>query len=230
MATVDLPFSIAKDVHDAQSQIGEPDVQWSLVPLDSHIDDQPVSMVSAADRQRTADLIMRSSAEHLLLATHHPMVAVNSPWLDKDRIIQPEELLSWFAARSTAKYQLNRSPGERSATTASPHAKTNVDDNMAEPDAAIQRSDETLRLRGVVFGHAHQEVEAQVAAIPVWGVPSTCFQFQPLTQNFAVDVTAPGYRWLRLEDDGRIETTVSACAFVQNRIGYARLPSLNMLV
>jgi len=38
--------------------------------------------------------------------------------------------------------------------------------------------------------------------------PSTCVQFLPKSTAFAVDHAAPGYRWLSLFEDGRIETGV----------------------
>jgi Icc protein len=63
-------------------------------------------------------------------------------------------------------------------------------------------------LRGAVFGHAHQEVQGKVGAWPVFGVPSTCFQFQPQSPSFALDDLAPGYQWLQLQDDGKIIRTV----------------------
>ena len=45
-------------------------------------------------------------------------------------------------------------------------------------------------------------------SVPVWGSPSTCFQFQPRSQTFAVDASGPGYRWLYLQDDGSVGTEV----------------------
>jgi len=68
------------------------------------------------------------------------------------------------------------------------------------------------RLRGLIFGHVHQEVTAECGQdpvlIPVWGTPSTCFQFQPMSAHFTLADAAPGYRWLYLAEDGRIETRV----------------------
>ncbi|MDE0420206.1 MAG: metallophosphoesterase [Gammaproteobacteria bacterium] len=58
-----------------------------------------------------------------------------------------------------------------------------------------------------VFGHIHQEVEAQ-AGLPLYGTPSTCFQFAPGSPSFAIDDAKPGYRWLRLDPDGSFETEV----------------------
>ena len=62
-------------------------------------------------------------------------------------------------------------------------------------------------VRGYVFGHIHQEVEAD-GAVPMFGTPSTCFQFADDSPNFGIDTRKPGYRWLTLERDGSIATVV----------------------
>ena len=41
---------------------------------------------------------MASDAQHLLLATHHPLVEIGAPWLDKDRIMRVDELMAAIAA------------------------------------------------------------------------------------------------------------------------------------
>ncbi|XOV85793.1 MAG: metallophosphoesterase [bacterium] len=143
---------------------------WDIVPLDSHEDDAPRAQVRDVDRRQAGHYLERAGADHALLATHHPLVTINSPWLDKDRIKNGDELVSWLAARS-------RRAGK-------------------------------ARLRAVVFGHAHQSIADVVADVPVFGAPSTCFQFAPGSTTFTVDTTSPGYRWLSLADDGRIETRV----------------------
>ena len=60
---------------------------------------------------------------------------------------------------------------------------------------------------GYVFGHIHQEVEAN-PGVPIFGTPSTCFQFADDSPTFGIDTAKPGYRWLMLEPDGSIETAV----------------------
>jgi Icc protein len=65
-----------------------------------------------------------------------------------------------------------------------------------------------VRLRSVVFGHAHQDVEGNCANVPVYGAPSTCFQFKPGSEKFALDTLSPGYRWLYLTDDGGVTTQI----------------------
>lgn len=70
---------------------------WSIVALDSHEDDAPRALVTEADRAAVALHLRQASGHHCLVATHHPPVSVNCPWLDKDRIQNPEELLEWLA-------------------------------------------------------------------------------------------------------------------------------------
>ncbi len=38
--------------------------------------------------------------------------------------------------------------------------------------------------------------------------PSTCAQFLPNSDDFALDSRPPGYRWLELSSDGSISTRV----------------------
>ncbi len=68
------------------------------------------------------------------------------------------------------------------------------------------------RVRAIVFGHAHQEVSGRCANLPVYGAPSTCFQFKPHSQTFAIDDHGdgryPGFRWIELQADGAVTTQV----------------------
>ena len=91
---VDVPLMCLPGNHDVLSEMeraglpmGALDLgAWSIVMLDSHIDDTVESEVSDNDRAATARAIEAAGGTHVLVATHHPMVAVNCPWIDKDRI------------------------------------------------------------------------------------------------------------------------------------------------
>lgn len=89
---------------------------------------------------------------------------------------------------------------------------------LLESCAAAGRRDAqtTSRVRGLVFGHVHQQVDASWGALPVLGAPSTCFQFPAGSQRFAIDTDAvtgrPGYRWLSLLADGSLRTEVCRLA------------------
>jgi 3',5'-cyclic-AMP phosphodiesterase len=72
------------------------------------------------------------------------------------------------------------------------------------------------RVRGLLFGHVHQQVDAQHGSLAVLGTPSTCFQFEPGSQRFTIDGSeargVPGYRWLTLHDDGELHSEVRRLA------------------
>ena len=63
-------------------------------------------------------------------------------------------------------------------------------------------------VRAVVFGHVHQQYEADWQGIPVYAAPSSCVQFESFSDEFAVSDQPPGYRYLELHPDGRLITTV----------------------
>ncbi len=65
------------------------------------------------------------------------------------------------------------------------------------------------RVKLVLWGHIHQELDQQRDGIRLLATPSTCVQFARHSSDFATDTQAPGYRMLRLMPDGHIETRVS---------------------
>jgi Icc protein len=80
---------------------------------------------------------------------------------------------------------------------------------LRNPDALFAVLGRFPQVRAVLWGHVHQEYDQMRGAIRLLASPSTCIQFAPGCTDFTVDSTAPGYRWLRLHDDGRLETGVS---------------------
>lgn len=72
-------------------------------------------------------------------------------------------------------------------------------------------------VRALLCGHVHQPVEQSKQSIQVLASPSTCIQFAANSAEFAVSGELPGYRWLRLLDNGTLETGVQRLpAFVWN--------------
>lgn len=68
--------------------------------------------------------------------------------------------------------------------------------------------DRAPQVRGVVAGHVHQASDITRRGVRYLTTPSTCFQFLPRSDTFAVDRRPPGFRWLDLTSDGGIETEV----------------------
>ncbi len=141
---------------------------WDLIGLDSHADDCSGAQLGEPDMLELRQACAAAGDNHVLLATHHPPLSVDCPWLDKDRIQNADELLEWLS--------------------------------------------EHTRVVAMVFGHAHQIIESDYESagrrIALLGTPSTCFQFAPRSQKFALDDTKPGYRWLYLAGNGDVTSEV----------------------
>jgi Icc protein len=68
------------------------------------------------------------------------------------------------------------------------------------------------QVRAVLCGHVHQPFDAVHRNVRVLCTPSTAWQFAPHSADYRVDAQPPGYRWLRLHADGRIDTGVERVA------------------
>jgi Icc protein len=76
------------------------------------------------------------------------------------------------------------------------------------------------QVRAVLWGHVHQEYHARYKQIELIGSPSTCIQFAPNNADFALDDKAPGYRWLKLFENGAIETGVERVRGVDFKVDF----------
>jgi Icc protein len=83
---------------------------------------------------------------------------------------------------------------------------------LRNPEALFTVLDRFPQVRAVLWGHVHQEFDQLRDGVRLMATPSTCIQFAPNSVDFGLDELAPGYRWLRLHDDGQIETGVSRIA------------------
>jgi len=64
------------------------------------------------------------------------------------------------------------------------------------------------QVKGLIWGHVHQEFDSEYEHFKLLATPSTCVQFKPNSENFAIDNTMPGYRWFQLHPDGRFDSGV----------------------
>lgn len=64
------------------------------------------------------------------------------------------------------------------------------------------------RVRMLLWGHVHQQMDQQHHGIHLACTPSTCIQFKPNSPGFGLDDQGPGWRYLELFADGRIHTKV----------------------
>lgn len=80
---------------------------------------------------------------------------------------------------------------------------------LRNPDALFAVLERFPQARAVLWGHVHQEFDQMRNGVRLIASPSTCVQFDPGSVDFKVGEQSPGYRWLRLQADGRLETGVS---------------------
>ena len=77
---------------------------------------------------------------------------------------------------------------------------------LEEPERFFDNLAASGKVRLTIFGHVHQAYDDKHCGIQVVGTPSTCRQFEPGSDEFAVDDQPPAYRRISLHADGRFET------------------------
>lgn len=92
---------------------------------------------------------------------------------------------------------------------------------VASADRFFEVVDRFSNVRAVIWGHVHQEYNGERNGVKLYAVPSTCVQFMPKSDDFAVEKIPPGYRWFDLYDDGRIETQVSRVQGIEFEVDFS---------
>ena len=79
---------------------------------------------------------------------------------------------------------------------------------LKDAEAFVELIGQYSNVAAVVWGHVHQASDRLINGIRFLSAPSTCSQFLPHRDYFAVDDRPPGYRWLKLLPDGTLDTEV----------------------
>jgi Icc protein len=79
---------------------------------------------------------------------------------------------------------------------------------LRNPQALFAVTERYACVRAMVWGHVHQQHDSLRGAVRMLGTPSTCTQFLPHSERFAIDTAPPAYRSLELRADGNIDTAV----------------------
>jgi len=77
---------------------------------------------------------------------------------------------------------------------------------LDEPEEFFERIAASGKVRLAIFGHVHQEYDSEHHGVQIIGTPSTCAQFKPGSDDFAVDDRPPAYRRITLHADGQFDT------------------------
>lgn len=68
--------------------------------------------------------------------------------------------------------------------------------------------DKYVHIKAVIWGHVHQEFSSERNGVRLMASPSTCVQFMPGAGEYRKDGRAAGYRYLKLNFSGEIETRI----------------------
>ncbi|MCM5508939.1 3',5'-cyclic-AMP phosphodiesterase [Vibrio sp. CC007] len=79
---------------------------------------------------------------------------------------------------------------------------------LKDSDDFWQVVDQHNNVKAVLCGHVHQDMNVMRNDVRVMATPSTCVQFKPNSDDFALDYQSPGWRELLLRDNGEVETQV----------------------
>lgn len=89
---------------------------------------------------------------------------------------------------------------------------------LENPDVLFDVLDAHTQVKALLWGHVHQEFDESRAGVRLLSCPSTCIQFKPGSDRFELELLPPGYRWLRLFDNGSIETGVKRLDVIPGQI------------
>ena len=79
---------------------------------------------------------------------------------------------------------------------------------MKDGEAVLEWFGRSGRVRCVLFGHVHQAYDQIHDGIRLIATPSTCRQFAPGSDDFAVDDRPPAYRRIELGPSGALQTEI----------------------
>jgi 3',5'-cyclic-AMP phosphodiesterase len=79
---------------------------------------------------------------------------------------------------------------------------------LANAAEFLHTIDAHRNVRAILWGHVHQSYDALRKGVRLLATPSTCAQFLPHSDDFALDRLPPAYRTLELQADGSLLTEV----------------------
>ncbi|MES9975472.1 3',5'-cyclic-AMP phosphodiesterase [Candidatus Thiodiazotropha sp. LNASS1] len=94
---------------------------------------------------------------------------------------------------------------------------------LENPDAFFKLIDANPQVQAVLCGHIHQAFDTEYRGVRLMGSPSTCVQFIPRVDDFAIDAIPPGYRWMSLQPDGTIRTGLNSLPKIPSGLDLASM-------
>jgi Icc protein len=76
---------------------------------------------------------------------------------------------------------------------------------LENPEQLFSVLDKFKQVRGIIWGHIHQEFRKKRKNVVLYGSPSTCIQFKPKSTEYIRDKRGPAYSLLQLHSNGKIQ-------------------------
>lgn len=168
--------------------------------LPGNHDFQP-SMYSALAETQIAD------AKHVIVGDHWQIVLLDSQVFGVPHGELSDYQLEWL------DNTLAKEPDRHTLVLLHHHPLPSgcnwLDQHSLRNSSMLERVLERYPLASTLLcGHIHQDLDLDWNGRRLLSTPSTCVQFKPHCTNFTIDSEAPGWRWLELYDDGRVDTMV----------------------
>ncbi|CAM2944250.1 3',5'-cyclic-AMP phosphodiesterase [Vibrio mytili] len=148
------------------------------------------------------------ASEHVLLGDHWQLILLDSQVvgvphgrLSDQQLALLEAKLSEYPQRHTLVL-LHHHPLLVGSAWLDQHT-------LKDPDEFWQVVERFSNVKAVLCGHVHQNMDVLHNGVRVMATPSTCVQFKPNSDDFALDCKSPGWRELELHATGDITTNVS---------------------
>lgn len=91
--------------------------EWQIIAIDTHIDGAEGGNVGGVELDRLRGLLARTAARFVVVAGHHPPVALGTPWLDGGSIVNGESLLDVLSGSARVKAYVCGHVHQETATT-----------------------------------------------------------------------------------------------------------------
>jgi Icc protein len=137
---------------------------WQIVRLNSCLPGKPEGRLSKKTLLDLEEFLALHAPAPSVIALHHQPVAIDSPWIDKYRLL--------------------------------------------EPAAFLKVIDQYPNVKAVVWGHVHQQYEADRNGTTMLAGPSSAINGLKTAQKFTPDPSGPACRWLELKKDGSTSTGI----------------------
>ncbi len=159
-----------------------------------------------------------SSAKHLLMG-HWQVILLDSSEAGKVHGYL-DDLQLKFLEKSLARYK------DKHSLVVLHHQPVEIGSDWLD-DIGLKNNQDFNKIinrhknvKAVLWGHVHQEFDKMQKGVKWIASPSSCVQFTPKSKEFSADTKAPGYRYLNLYSDGRIESVVHRIDNIEFTIDY----------